>query len=273
MDELALVDIKPDKGWFTWVNNRGLKPKMQYKDPRLSFKFDECWTTDVEAKNIIKGAWHCNDKNFVEKLDNICLMLGPWQRGKYKKMEKDIRRLEHKIDMVIDEGDMNTQYFHARATSRLKKNNIEKLKDSNGNWVTDNRDICNVAKKCFCNLFQSNKYVDDIHVLNYISECVTKDSNDWLEKDYTESEIVQAIKQMDPRKSPGVDSLSGSFFKHNWEIFGQELNFSKSTVLFSRNTSNAQRHRLGDLLRMKVVEKLDNCLGLPLPIEGYLLHF
>ncbi|MBA0793079.1 hypothetical protein Gohar_017511 [Gossypium harknessii] len=102
MDELALVDIKPDKGWFTWVNNRGRKPKMQYKDPRLSFKFDECWTTNVEAKNIIKGAWHYSEKNFVEKLDNMCLMLGPWQRGKYNKMEKDIRRLEHKIDMVID---------------------------------------------------------------------------------------------------------------------------------------------------------------------------
>ncbi|KAA3465874.1 reverse transcriptase [Gossypium australe] len=30
-------------------------------------------------------------------------------------------------------------------------------------------------------------------------ECVTKESNDWLEEDYTESEIVQAITQMDPR--------------------------------------------------------------------------
>ncbi|MBA0671045.1 hypothetical protein Goklo_029793 [Gossypium klotzschianum] len=44
VDELALVDIKP-----------GRKPKMQNVDPRLSFKFDVCWATDVEAKNIIKG--------------------------------------------------------------------------------------------------------------------------------------------------------------------------------------------------------------------------
>ncbi|KAA3462930.1 reverse transcriptase [Gossypium australe] len=33
-------------------------------------------------------------------------------------------------------------------------------------------------------------------------------------------------------------------------VFGQEINFSKSMVLFSQNTSNEQRQRIGDLLRM-----------------------
>ncbi|PPD97258.1 hypothetical protein GOBAR_DD05706 [Gossypium barbadense] len=55
------------------------------------------------------------------------------------------------------------------------------------------------------------------------NECVTKESNDWLEEDYIESDIVQAIKQMDPRKAPRVDGLSGSFFKYNWEIVAGKL--------------------------------------------------
>ncbi|PPD78720.1 hypothetical protein GOBAR_DD24343 [Gossypium barbadense] len=120
VDELALVDIKPDKRWFTWANNRGgdsminerldrfltsvsvienfpfmatcvmhqtkfdhdaivlymwgHKPKLQNKDPRLSFKFDNCWATNNEVKNIIKSAWHSSDTNFVDKLDNMCLV-------------------------------------------------------------------------------------------------------------------------------------------------------------------------------------------------------
>ncbi|KAA3483891.1 reverse transcriptase [Gossypium australe] len=37
-------------------------------------------------------------------------------------------------------------------------------------------------------------------------------------------------------------------------------------VLFSSNTPREQRQNFGDLLGMKVVEKLDNYLGLPLPI-------
>ncbi|TYJ17778.1 hypothetical protein E1A91_A09G076200v1 [Gossypium mustelinum] len=48
----------------------------------------------------------------------------------------------------------------------------------------------------------------------------SKKSNEWLEVDYMESEIVQAIKQMDPRKALGVDGLSGNFFKYNWETVG-----------------------------------------------------
>ncbi|PPD69305.1 hypothetical protein GOBAR_DD33814 [Gossypium barbadense] len=59
LEELALVDIKPSRGWFTWVNNRddanvirqtksdhdavlldtmGKKPKEKRRDPRPSFR-------------------------------------------------------------------------------------------------------------------------------------------------------------------------------------------------------------------------------------------
>ncbi|KAA3483582.1 reverse transcriptase [Gossypium australe] len=289
MDELAFVDIKPEKWWFTWVNNRsggsiikerlarflcsvsviekfpfmttsvvrqtksdhdaiildmwGRKPKEYPKDPRLCFKFDDCWATDREAKNFISSAWNKGVLSYVEKIDSIRSVLGPWQRDKYGKMKREIRKLEQKIDMFIDssqrvdsanplketrcrpghlyakeekywaqrsrsqwlrEEDRNTQYFHARATSRFKKNNIDKLKYLNGNWVTDNKDICNVAKDYCRSCFDQ-------------TECVTKETNEWLIMDYTESEVTQAIKQMDPRKAPLIDGLPGSFFKYNWE--------------------------------------------------------
>ncbi|KAK5802755.1 hypothetical protein PVK06_030374 [Gossypium arboreum] len=49
-------------------------------------------------------------------------------------------------------------------------------------------------------------------------------------------------------------------------ISGQEINFEKSMVLFSPNTPRAQRTIFSDLLGMPVVEKLNNYLGLPIPI-------
>lgn len=148
MDELALVDIKPERGWFTWVNNRsgdsmiretldrflasvsmienfpfmatrvlrqtksdhnailmelqGHKPKDHSKDPRLCFKFDDCWANDREAKNVVSNAWNKGALSYVEKLDNVRMNLGPWQPDKYSKMKRDICKLEKKIDMVID---------------------------------------------------------------------------------------------------------------------------------------------------------------------------
>ncbi|KAK5839905.1 hypothetical protein PVK06_008759 [Gossypium arboreum] len=49
-------------------------------------------------------------------------------------------------------------------------------------------------------------------------------------------------------------------------ILGQEINFEKSMVLFSPNTSRAQRNNFSDILGMMVVENLNNYLCLPIPI-------
>ncbi|PPR90689.1 hypothetical protein GOBAR_AA29995 [Gossypium barbadense] len=56
----------------------------------------------------------------------------------------------------LKERDRNTRYFHAKATRRLKKNNIQRLKDIEGNWVTNSKDISQVAKGYFVRLFRSN---------------------------------------------------------------------------------------------------------------------
>ncbi|KAK8356488.1 hypothetical protein V6Z12_A05G357200, partial [Gossypium hirsutum] len=113
----------------------------------------------------------------------------------------------------LREGDRNTRYFHSKATGRLKKNFIEKLKDMNGNWVTSSNDISQVAKNYFLGLFRSNGQRVDLHEVGYIQECVTRETNEWLTRDYTKHEVLQAIKQMNPNKAPGIDGLSGNFFK------------------------------------------------------------
>ncbi|KAK5833744.1 hypothetical protein PVK06_017598 [Gossypium arboreum] len=123
MDELALVDIKPDSGWFTWVNKRsgsGLikkridrfltsvsvvenfpfiatkvvrqtqsdhdaifldlwvhKPKDFSNDPRMCFKFDLCWVSDMEAKYVIGNAWNKVDTEYGDKLDKVRSVLSP----------------------------------------------------------------------------------------------------------------------------------------------------------------------------------------------------
>ncbi|KAA3477730.1 caffeic acid 3-O-methyltransferase-like [Gossypium australe] len=46
----------------------------------------------------------------------------------------------------------------------------------------------------------------------------------------------------------------------------QEINFEKSMVLFSPNTSRVQRTIFSDLLGMTMVENLNNYPGLPIPI-------
>ncbi|KAH1046293.1 hypothetical protein J1N35_037077 [Gossypium stocksii] len=147
------------------------KPSSNPIDNRLRFHYEECWAKENDGKRIINNTWNGEASNYGNKLDRVCEFLGPWQRNKQWKMKRDIHRLEETINIIIDssnrgdsikrlkkarckldymyareekywaqrsrtqwlkEGDRNTKYFHAKATGRLKKNRIEKLKDGHG---------------------------------------------------------------------------------------------------------------------------------------------
>ncbi|KAK6163315.1 hypothetical protein DH2020_000179 [Rehmannia glutinosa] len=55
----------------------------------------------------------------------------------------------------IHEGDKNTAFFHARATSRKRNNQIVRLKNDHGNWFETPEEIENIALQYFTTLFRS----------------------------------------------------------------------------------------------------------------------
>lgn len=57
-----------------------------------------------------------------------------------------------------------------------------------------------------------------------------------------------------------------NILKNFSKVLGQKINFDKSMICFSLNTPVDQRHFYSDLFGMKVVNELDNYLGLPLPV-------
>ncbi|KAH1090552.1 hypothetical protein J1N35_017809 [Gossypium stocksii] len=120
-------------------------------------------------------------------------------------------------------GDRNTCFFHVRATSRLKKNKIKGLNDSNGNWMSDTNNICRVAWNYFHNLFKSKASNHDDNYLNYIQKSVTQNVNNMLARQIMDNDILEAFNQMDPCKTPGIYGLSGTCFKENWDMVGKDV--------------------------------------------------
>ncbi|XP_052478341.1 uncharacterized protein LOC128033889 [Gossypium raimondii] len=115
----------------------------------------------------------------------------------------------------LKKGDRNTRFFHVRATNRKIKNNIERLKDMHGHWKENTKDICEAAREYFQNLFESNLQNFEVLNLDYIENCILGEMNERLMNEFTDNEITEAFNQMDPEKAPGIDGLSGNFYKEN----------------------------------------------------------
>ncbi|KAH1046714.1 hypothetical protein J1N35_037498 [Gossypium stocksii] len=244
------------------LDTEGKMPRDNLRDPRLCFKFEDCWAKEKEAKMIIKNAWQRNAQDILDKIETVGKELGGWQFQKFKQMRNQISILQAKINKIIDrkgyncarnnlkamrsklgylldkeekywaqwsrvswlkEGDRNTQFFHVRATNRKKKNTIIKLKDMNGNWKENTTDICLAITEYFQHLFKSNLNPNTMLNLDYIERCISGEINDKPLKNFTDSKIMKAFNGMDPRKAPGIDSLTGNFFKENWDVVGKDI--------------------------------------------------
>ncbi|KAA3488688.1 reverse transcriptase [Gossypium australe] len=283
IDDLALVDIKPDKGWFTWVNNREgnrlIKERldrfltsvstvekfpfiassvirqaqsdhdailldlhgrklMDYPwDSRLRFRYEECWASEKDVKKIINEGWGQEESNYENKLDTIRGYLGSWQKQKYWRTNEEISTLENKINKIIDSTSRDDSVRLLKEYRRRLNFLYEKVERywaqrSRVQWL--NKDICEAARNYFSNLFRSNGNDITQWDLSFLGKCVTKENNDWLLREYNEEDIKNAIKQMDPRKGPGIDGFSGNFFKHHWDIVGAD------TIRFYLNILNGQ---------------------------------
>lgn len=240
MDDLALVDVKLDKGWFTWSNNRkghglvkerldrffvsmswlgyilflasnvvrqasfdhdsmildtlGRVPRPSTKDSRLLFKYETCWSNDGEVRKVIVDAWVHGRGDVLHGVENVRFSLGKWQFGRYNDRKGRIDALTRGVNSIVDghenkqrfrirwlrKGDRNTRFFHVRAIYRARKNHIEGLTDTNGRWVTDEKDVSEVARRYFLDLFSSDCGDDVYQVLGQILCCVIEEINEAL---------------------------------------------------------------------------------------------
>ena len=79
-------------------------------------------------------------------------------------------------------GDRNTNFFHAKASSRQKKNLIERLLDSDGVWQEEDEKIEKVVVEYYNNLFTSSSPTDFLEILQAIQSKVTPLMNQMLLK-------------------------------------------------------------------------------------------
>ena len=86
-------------------------------------------------------------------------------------------------------GDRNTNFFHAKASSRQKTNLIERLLDSDGVWQEEDEKIEIVVVEYYNNLFTSSSPTDFLEILQAIQPKFTPLMNQMLLKPLREREF------------------------------------------------------------------------------------
>lgn len=124
---------------------------------------------------------------------------------------------------VLSDRDKNATFFHSKAASRVKRNNIKMLRDSCGNPQTSIDAIKRVVIDFYKNLFSSSRDPISMTQLSMVDRRIDDTMAAELTMSYSRDEIVQALKDMHPCKSPGPDGLPALFYKKFWDLVRDEL--------------------------------------------------
>ena len=94
------------------------------------------------------------------------------------------------------------------------------MEDSNGVWQEDIGIVEGIIIDYYSTLFSSSNPTDFMELLDALEPKVTGAMNQMLLRDFKESEVKIALKQMYPLKAPGPNGMPLLFFQHFWPLIG-----------------------------------------------------
>ncbi|KAK5812453.1 hypothetical protein PVK06_027883 [Gossypium arboreum] len=124
-------------------------------------------------------------------------------------IEKDRRYWEQQARVNwLKLGNKNTAFFHRQVTQRWRKNCIQKLQYDDGRETE---------------LFLAGRRGNYDHILSSIDRCIFEEDDSKLRADFTKEEILEALKEMGPTKTPGEDGFPALFYQKCWPIIGEDV--------------------------------------------------
>ncbi|KAI8525452.1 hypothetical protein RHMOL_Rhmol13G0231200 [Rhododendron molle] len=193
------------------------------------------------CKEVLKHWSKRTFGNNLEKIRGLKLQLGEIQGKLYSvenfQKENQIRE-ELELTLLREEmyqhqrsrlnwityGDKNTAFFHATVIQRRQRNQLTRLKNNEGVWLSEDHEINEHLSEYFSKLFTATGSRDFEEVLHKVDKCVTDDMNCKLTRRVSDEEIKEAVFQLGALKTPGPDGFPGLFFQKFWGTVGEDVN-------------------------------------------------
>ena len=130
----------------------------------------------------------------------------------------------------LENGDLNTKFFHAQASGRKAANKVSSLVDVNGIVQSDLSTMGSIALSYVRNLFSLGLPNFDGLEISLI-DVVSLEENESLVAPFSKEEFIKAIKQMHPEKSSGPNGLNPGFYQCFWTLIGDQIFSATSQCL------------------------------------------
>lgn len=103
---------------------------------------------------------------------------------------------------------------------------IVKLQNRGGSWISEQKQLRDLAREHFSNIFKASRDKNSIHWTDHmgvIKNILSNDSLRILNEPFSASEIREDLFQMHPSKASGPDSFTALFFQRFWHIVGTDI--------------------------------------------------
>jgi len=121
----------------------------------------------------------------------------------------------------LKQGDNNTKFFQRMANAHRQYNTIDRLM-VRGVEIVEPGDIKVAMIKFYKKLYsESEKWRPTFDMLG--CPTILPEEQEWLQRPFSEAEVLNIIKQCDGDKAPCPDGFTMSFFKVCWETIKDDL--------------------------------------------------
>lgn len=209
------------------------------------FRCESIWLHQPDFISLSRSIWENSSSssdalNFLKKKNRVLRRLEGAQRALalspnsfLVKLEKELNSeflnlllMEEQLwalksrDNWLSLGDANIAFFHASVINRRRKNRINSIKDTMGNWLHDAEDIKNCIKNHFSNLLSPSPAII-VQSLPQNSFSFIGVANSLFTTIPTILEIKEALWDLKPNKAPGIDGFSHDYFQKCWDSVHQ----------------------------------------------------
>ncbi|GAA0173753.1 hypothetical protein LIER_27304 [Lithospermum erythrorhizon] len=147
--------------------------------------------------------------------------------AKYSRAEMELFKSKARAT-YLEKGDFSTSFFHRSVVAYTQRQKISMIEDGAKVCHQDPVEVEGVIVQFYKDLFTSKGPLSKVQK-DVIRRTVTArvPVEDWAQLVAVPGleEVKEAFQGMASGKSPGPDGFSTDFYKHNWEVVGEECEY------------------------------------------------